>query len=577
MTKDIILTNSPTQKKVDNTKLDALGFGIITLAYIGLVCWLYPSLALISLAFLPLLLYRTGIPCYTAIPLLLLPYIFMPQIEPMHKYVLIAFSTWSGWVVINGLDKRIHTRRDINPIYIVALAGLTVGSIVFVNAVRTHHNLMTASYDLGVFDNIFYNISKGSGMFNTMERNNVDQNHFYVHFSPIFYLLAPLYKIGESAEALIAIQALSILTSTLALYSLAKQLVNKSAAALISISWSIYTPLLGGLYYHFHEVVVGPTILFLIGASMLQKQKLLPWALTLLLAMVKEDYPILCIPAIILFGVWSNRLKLSLALATTLLVYFIAIHIFWIIPNATNWTGRIYGELGAENLQELMQLIIESPETILASMMTSLKLFNILELLVPLAFIALLSPWTYVLIAMPLLILYSPTDTVFSSNLFQYTFSTAPFLFLGTIDVFKKWNHYKQIQVGILILTIGLIVQWNFGMLGGKPFKIGFITITNPVELINRDAYKELQGIIKDIPNTGIVAADDTISPHISNRSKAYSLKYWDSNTLNNWNENEKPDYIITWKDNQRISFREYRDVYLGNHFKVKKKIEFND
>jgi hypothetical protein len=52
-------------------------------------------------------------------------------------------------------------------------------------------------------------------------------------------------------------------------------------------------------------------------------------------------------------------------------------------------------------------------------------------------------------------------------------------------------------------------------------------------------------------------------------------MKHWGSNTLNNWNEIEKPHYIITWKDNQRMALKGYRDIYLGNYFKLKKKTDY--
>lgn len=553
--------------------IEILAFCVISLSYLGLVGLLYPSLALALLSFVPLLFYRIGLPWHSCLIIYFFPYIFAEDLEPIYKYITIGLCAIVGWLTIKSssnsekilpLEKRI-----VNPVFAVALSGAVVGTIVLINAIRTHHNLMTAAWDLGLFDNIFYNLSIGNGTFNPMERNTVDQNHFYVHFSPIFYILAPLYALGQRAEALIAIQALTVLTSSLCLYALAKQLISRNGAAILAICWSLYTPLQGGLYYHFHEVVVGPTILFLVGWSMLRGSKILPWIFILLLASIKEDYPIICLPAILLFGVWSKRTKLATALVIFLILYFAAIKIFWIIPNAENWTGRIYGDLGINNVGDLARLIVENPQRIMSAMGTKLKLFNALELLVPVGFVALISPWTYIMMAIPLIVLYTPTDTVFSSNLFQYTFSTAPFLFLGTIDAIKRWDKKKQIRVTMLILLLGLLVQYNFGMLGGKPFRIGFITITNPVEITNQDAYKELKRITKDISKDKIVAGDDNIAPHISNRSKAYSLKYIDAKVLDGWKNEEKPDYIIRWKDLDYKSFKGYNEIFIGNHFRV--------
>lgn len=555
--------------------IEIITFTLISLSYLCLVSIIYPSLALALLSFIPLWFYRLGLPWQSCLMIYFFPYIFSGKPDPMETYVIIGLSSIGGWILIKSLENNFEAaKRIVNPIFAVALSGAMVGSIILINAIRTHHNLMTAAWDLGLFDNIFYNISIGNGMFNPMERNNVDQNHFYVHFSPIFYILTPLYAIGQRAEALIAIQALTVTTSSLCLYALAKELINRNAAAILAICWSLYVPLLGGLYYHFHEVVVGPTILFLLGWSMIRGNKILPWVFIMLLASIKEDYPIICIPAVMLFSAWSKRIKLGVCLIIFLVIYFAAIKIFWIIPNAENWTGRIYGNLGVNNVVDLARLLIENPYKLIQAMWSELKLFNILELLVPLGFVALLSPWTYIMMAVPLLILYTPTDTVFSSNLFQYTFSTAPFLFLGTIDAIKKWNKAKQIRVSILLLFLGLLTQYNFGMLGGKPFKIGFIEITNPVEVTNADEYKELKTILLDIPKEKIVAGDDNLAPHISNRTKAYSLKYITPQVLESWEPTEKPDYIIRWKTNDFESFKNYSEIYIGSHFRVLEKMK---
>lgn len=557
------------EKNYNSQIWEIMGFTILTIGYLALVGLIYPSLALSLLAFGILGLYKIGARWYSTLSLYILPYILSPQGNGAEKYILIALFALGAWITINSLEDINSKTRYVNPWFSVALAGLCYGIIIFVNGVRIHHNLETAAYDLGLFDNIFYNIVSGNGQLNPMERNNIDQTHFNVHFSPIFYLLAPLYKLGQRAEALIAIQALCVLTSSLALYALAKQIISKNSAAILAICWSIYTPLQGAYYYSFHEVVVGPTLLFLLGASIIKGHKILPWFLTLLLASVKEDYPILCIPAIILFGVWSNRIKLSLSLSSLLVIYFIAIKILWIIPNGENWAGRIYGDLGADNVLELIKIIITDPSKIISSIRTDLKFFNILELLVPIGLLALASPWTYFMLMGPLIVLFSPTDTVFSSNFFQYTFSTAPFLFLGTVDVLKRYNSGKQIRVAYFILLIGLIVQYNFGMLGGKPFRIGFTEITNPVKVKNHEQYQELKSILKKIPDHSIMAADDNLSPHISNRSKAYSLKYWDDKTMLDWKETEKPEYILRWINSSNLKLDEYDVDFIGNDFKV--------
>src|SRR3989338_11707587 len=66
-----------------------------------------------------------------------------------------------------------------------------------------HYNFQTQAWDLGIFDQVVWNISRGNGMSTTLE---FVQNHFAVHMSPILFLLAPGYLVFPSPYFLLILQ-----------------------------------------------------------------------------------------------------------------------------------------------------------------------------------------------------------------------------------------------------------------------------------------------------------------------------------------------------------------------------------
>src|SRR3989338_6984668 len=58
-----------------------------------------------------------------------------------------------------------------------------------------HYNFQTQTWDMGIFTQIMWNITKGNGAVGTLE---FVHNHFAVHMSPILFLLAPGYMAFQS-------------------------------------------------------------------------------------------------------------------------------------------------------------------------------------------------------------------------------------------------------------------------------------------------------------------------------------------------------------------------------------------
>jgi uncharacterized membrane protein len=192
------------------------------------------------------------------------------------------------------------------------------------------------------------------------------------------------------------------------------------------------------------------------------------------------------------------------------------------------------------------------------------NLRGLLEVLTPLAFLSLTTPWGFFLLTGPILVLYSAHQTTLASNHLQYTFYIAGFIFLGALEALRNKTHLNA-KLTICVLAT-LITQWNYGIINPKELILsGSNKFTVPSGWGEREKYKELQEIIGRWDKNVSIMAENTITPHISNRERAFSLgiaymekEDWQAKkTLgrhySEMPEFEKPEVIITYKNSPMI------------------------
>src|SRR3989338_2492310 len=98
-----------------------------------------------------------------------------------------------------------------------------------------HYNFQTQAWDLGIFDQVVWNIANGNGMSTTLE---FVQNHFAVHMSPILYLLAPGYLVFPSPYFLLILQTIALALGAWPLYLLAKRSEERRVGKECRSRWS---------------------------------------------------------------------------------------------------------------------------------------------------------------------------------------------------------------------------------------------------------------------------------------------------------------------------------------------------
>ena len=340
--------------------------------------------------------------------------------------------------------------NDISPkcaiaVIIVAFVALSAIYIYMLWAKTASYS--APGFDMGIFAQMFDNMTDGSHSFLPMvtcERNEL-LSHFAVHFSPILYLLAPFCFIFNPLTVMIFAQILIAFCGVFPLYLICRQLkLSYIKSTIISLLYLLYPAMSSGACSEFHEnVFLAPLILWTLYFS--HKRGALNTALmfvfALLTLMVKEDAA-LYVGFIALFIFFSQRQRLKGVgmLAMTVCYFLIATHIMAQIGQSGAMLNDRYGNIIGQNegYSSLITAFLTNPALYAAEMFSAEKLVYALNMLLPLAFLPLITrkPSRFLLIA-PFIIINLVTGWQHQYDLgYQYSFgSGALLLYLTALNV----------------------------------------------------------------------------------------------------------------------------------------------
>lgn len=407
--------------------------------------------------------------------------------------------------------------------YAVVLAAL---------AVRKHTALESHGSDLGIFVNLFWNLTHGGGWHSGM----LERHFLGEHFSPLLILVAPLYRCWSVPECLLVVQSAALALAAWPLYLLARARLGHGAGLVTLYAYFVYPPLRGIALHDFHEVALALPLLsgavwwwhrgrttaalLALAAAVLCKEELALTAAAggLYLAVVRRDK--------------ANGIPLLLAgLAVFLLL---AGTVVPAIRGAALPFADRYSQWPAD-LRDLLALAARHPIRFAAAAWTPAKGRYLLDLLRPLGLLPLLAPWE-ALPALPTLArnLLSNHEPQFSIH-FHYPAPLVPFLFAAAIAGLDRARR------GLA----GWVRRWAARAPGGRPAEPVCAAVAHGAALgwlaaaaawwgadLPRDwtrftppprarALDELRALI---PPRASVSAHNRLVPHIANRPQVWTF-----------------------------------------------------
>ena len=413
-------------------------------------------------------------------------------------------------------------------IFLTGILTIYAGLMAFLS-VRNHELYQTFGWDLGFFDQLMWQASRGNFNFVSTIGNI---NLLGDHFQPVLYLLAPLYWIWNDVRIILIAQALLVVAAVLPLYFLAKKkLHNEFLSISVSISYLIFSGTQFTITNEFHQSAFIPLLLSL-GLYWLETDKIFRGLIFLIsLLLVKEETGLLLVVLGIMYSIrfWKGPAFLRKAGPLLILAgtigFFLLVRI--VIPAASS-QGRFihygYGSLG------------ETPADIIASVVSD-PLVGVKTLIEPKIKLEQVGASIISFGGLPLL---SPVSLI-------PVFQNYAVRFLDDRNI-HRWlnnNHYSAPLGPLLaygtIMTISSLRESRFsGRRGNLIFLASYLTVVSistaivlklPVfSLFKSQLYftpqwvKDIDSIVKLVPPDASVATNNSVFPHLSHRDKIYLL-----------------------------------------------------
>ncbi|TSA44880.1 DUF2079 domain-containing protein [bacterium] len=388
-----------------------------------------------------------------------------------------------------------------------------------------HFNFQTQTWDLGAFDQTFWNTVHGHFMQNNLEEVH---NHFGVHMSPFLVLLVPGYALFQTPYFLLLIQSVALALSAWPFFLLARKILqNSRLSTLIALAYLLYPSLHWVNSYDFHEIPF--FVPLLITALYLIITEKWVWASVFLaLAASVEENAILAVMFVgfyllihksaetKFFNKWR---KFGVAIIILSAIYFVlTVKIF--MPAFGGGLLRLdrYGNLGG-SAGEIIKNVFTHPALLIHTVFTGQKMTYLLWLFLPAAFLPLLS-WRGLVLLVPGLLQNLLTTFNFQfSSLYQYDAILIPGLWFAAILGMKNFLDRKPGYVRALQWTLVITAVGCYALRSPiNPVKFPYQLFgTNP-------RWQAMRQMVKEVPPGVSVAAQTNLVPHLTNREHIYML-----------------------------------------------------
>lgn len=426
-----------------------------------------------------------------------------------------------------------------------------------------------ASYDQGIFNQVFWNGSHGrffqSSLSSVLSTNVVHDGQFPAvyyhrlgqHFTPALLLWLPLYKLFPFPPTLTFIQVSLITGGGLVLYALARHYLQPAISFLLMAGYYGANGVIGPTFSNFHDLCQIPIFIFTLLLAMEKRIWWLFWLMACLTVIIRQD------AGVTLFGVGvylivSRRYpKTGLAVCTLAFGYVVvATNVF--MPMFSEDISRRfmmerfgqYASGDRASTLEILWAIISNPVRLLANVFgrPEVKIPYLLVQALPLAFVSLVAPFSWVIAGFPMLQLFLQKGSSPLSIHIRYAMTLVPGLFYGAIlwwsthsDRFKF--RFQRFWQGCILVSALIAICYN----PHDALYFIFPTSYNPwvhVSLTRQwEHTSHLEKVIHQIPPDASVTATTYIVPHVSGRREVLRAPYLEFQ--NDQRKIQRVDYLV--------------------------------
>jgi uncharacterized membrane protein len=431
--------------------------------------------------------------------------------------VMALSGQWPEWAA----SRIAPARAGLVAAWVLALGYAAFFSVL---TLARHRAFLTHSFDLGIHDQALFTLLRDGYMRSTQYSATAygtgPINYIADHFSPIFYLVAPLYALWQDAASLLVLQSVLLGLGAVPVYLIARRRTGSIILSVaLAAAFILYPAQQGVNTFDFHQIAL-VTPLLLWALYFLDRDRLRPFLVFLALALMTKEEVGLTVAA---FGIYlffaRRRYGLGAGLAAGGALYFVVV-VGYVMP-ALGGIPQVYrfGGLMAEGyagLPAVARTLLTNPLYVLTYIITDPgKLAYLAQLLVPVAGAPLLAGAAWILAVPALAVALLGSVAVNYSITTQYSAIVTPFIFfmaaigLARLDV----RRFSRMALAAAVLVAGLGMNYEYGWLYGKLFT-GFPQPTPHQQVVT--------SFFAQIPHDASVSTLSDILPHLSNRENIY-------------------------------------------------------
>jgi uncharacterized membrane protein len=416
-------------------------------------------------------------------------------------------------------------RRTASALALVMV--IIYASTFSVLTISKHDAFETSAYDLGNYDQAVWNTIHGR-LFRLTNMAGLD-SRLALHFEPILLPLSLSYLVYSDPRTLLVLQAVIVSLGALPVFWLAREKLNSDLAALVfPLAYLLFPALESANLFDFHTVTLAVPFL-LYAFYFLQSRRYDLFTLFAILAMsCKEDIPLLVAMLGIYIFIFQKAKKAGvLTLVSSGCWFYIAVFLIspHFSPIGQNVHLERYAYLG-QTPQEMASTVLTRPDLIWEQLVIEARVgYYLGQLLMPVAFISLLSPQTF-LISLPSLAinLLSQHRPMHEVNRYHYAAPVVPFVIISSIygtrllaRMASKWLNLPPKRaihcLTGLVLVCSLIYHYLYGFTPLARYP-RFYRVTDHDRL-----GEELVALV---PPEAAVSAHWKLNPHLSEREEIY-------------------------------------------------------
>lgn len=390
-------------------------------------------------------------------------------------------------------------------------------------AVLRHQSYHSFGFDLGLFDQIFWNTTQGRLLESTMSQAlPVTHSLLADHFSPILLLLAPMYFAAPHPETLLVMQTLALALGAWPVYLLAKLKLSAGYALLWVVVYLLFVPLAYINLFDFHEVAfsvapLGFALYFL-------ERGRRGWFLVSLLVtfLVKEEMGLVGagFGAYALLGKRDWKLGLGV-LAGSLLAFVALVQIaipFFAGGRSYPYIAERYAQVGGSP-GGVLKTLVTDPMRIGRALLQPKKVYFVVALFGSTLGLSVLAGWAGLLL-LPTLgyLLLSEYQPQFSFTS-QYSAPLIPLVAGTAILALARLPESTRRPVMAAVVASSLIFTWAFG---DMPFSRKF----DPSLYTTQPRYASFVRELARIPPDARVSAENGFPSHLAERRYIYDYGY---------------------------------------------------